>query len=60
MFRISKNVSVLLMRELLHQKVNHHDLRNPYEFSIPNVNIFFSWTRKYIVPRPTHMAVSTI
>ena len=41
MFRILKNVSVLLMRELLHQKVNHHDLRNPYEFSIPNLNIFF-------------------
>ena len=24
------------MRELFHKKVNHYDLRNPYEFSIPN------------------------
>ena len=35
-FKISKNISVPLMRELFHKKVNHYDLRNPYEFSIPN------------------------
>ena len=29
------------MSELFHQKVNHYDLRNPYEFSIPNVNSVF-------------------
>ena len=29
------------MSELFHQKVNHYDQRNPYEFSIPNVKIFF-------------------
>ena len=27
--------------ELFYQKVNHYDLRNPYEFSIPNVNSVF-------------------
>ena len=36
MFKILKNFSVPLMRELFRQKVNHYDLRNPYEFSIPN------------------------
>ena len=41
MFKISKNVSVPLMSELFYQKVNHYDLRNPYEFSIPNVNSAF-------------------
>ena len=41
MFRISKNFSVPLMSELFYQKVNHYDLRNPYEFSIPNVNSAF-------------------
>ena len=29
------------MSELFHQKVNHYDLRNPYEFFIPNVNSVF-------------------
>ena len=41
MFKISKDFSVPLMSELFHQKVNHYDLRNPYEFSIPNVNSVF-------------------
>ena len=41
MFKISKNLSVPLMSELFYQKVNHHDLRNLYEFSIPNVNSVF-------------------
>ena len=41
MFKISKSFSVPLMSELFHQKVNHYDLRNPYEFSIPNVNSVF-------------------
>ena len=41
MFKISKNFSVLLMSELFYHKVNHCDLRNPYEFSIPNVNGVF-------------------
>ena len=41
MFKVSKNFSVPLMSELFHQKVNHYDLRNPYEFSIPNVNSVF-------------------
>ena len=36
MFKILKNFSVPLMRELFRQKVNHYDLRNPYEFYIPN------------------------
>ena len=43
MFKISKNYSVPLMSELFHQKVNHYDLRNPYEFSIPRVNSVFHW-----------------
>ena len=30
------------MSELFYQKVNHYDLRNPYEFSIPNVNSVFN------------------
>ena len=38
MFKISKHLSVHLMSELFHQKVNHYDLWNPYEFSIANVN----------------------
>ena len=29
------------MSELFHQKVNHYDLRNPCEFSIPQVNSVF-------------------
>ena len=41
MFKISKNFSVPLMSELFYQKVNHHDLRNLYEFSIPNVDSVF-------------------
>ena len=41
MFKISKIFSVPLMSELFYQKVNHYDLRNPYEFSIPNVNSVF-------------------
>ena len=40
-FKISKNFSVLLMSELFFQNVNHYNLRNPYEFSIPNVNSVF-------------------
>ena len=35
MFKILKNISVPLMSELFHQKVNRYDLQNPYEFSIP-------------------------
>ena len=45
MFKILKNFSVPLMSELFHQKVNHYDLRNPYEFSIPNVNSVFHGQR---------------
>ena len=41
MFKISKNFSVPLMSELFHQKVNHYDLRNSYEFSISKVNRVF-------------------
>ena len=41
MFKISKNFSVSLMSEVFYQKVNHYDLRNLYEFSIPNVNSAF-------------------
>ena len=41
MFKISKKFSVPLMSELFHQKVNHYDLRNPYEFSIPKVKSVF-------------------
>ena len=41
MFKTWKNFSVPLMSELFHQKVNHYDLQNPYEFPIPNVNIVF-------------------
>ena len=45
MFKISKNFSVPLRSELFHQKVNHYDLRNPYEFSVPNVNSVFRGQR---------------
>ena len=41
MLKVSKNFSVLLISELFHQKVNHYDLRNLYEFSMPNVNSVF-------------------
>ena len=41
MCKVLKNFSVPLMGELFLQKVNHYDLRNPYEFSIPNVNSAF-------------------
>ena len=41
MFKILKNFSVPLMSELFYQKVNHCNLQNPYEFSIPNVNSVF-------------------
>ena len=40
-FTISKNFSVPLMSELFYQKVNDYDLRNLYQFSIPNVNSVF-------------------
>ena len=40
-FKISKKFSAPLMSELFYQKVNHYDLRVPYEFSIPNVNRVF-------------------
>ena len=40
-FKISKNFSLPLVSKLFHQKVNYYDLRNPYEFSIPNVNSVF-------------------
>ena len=36
-----ENFSVPLISELFYQKVNSYDLRNPYEFSIPNFNRFF-------------------
>ena len=41
MFKISKNISVPLTSELFYQIVNHYDLRNPYDFSIPNINGVF-------------------
>ena len=41
MFKISKNFSVPLMSELFYRKVNHYNLRNPHEFSIPNLIVFF-------------------
>ena len=33
------------MSELFYQKVNHYDLRNAYEFTIPNVNSVFMGKR---------------
>ena len=51
MFKISKNFSVPLMSELFYPKVNHYDLRNPYEFSISNVNsIFHGQVIRYLGP----------
>ena len=52
MFKISKNVSVSLMSKLFHQKVIHYDLRNPYEFSIPDVNSVFyeQESKSYLSP----------
>ena len=44
-FKISKNVSVPVMSELFHHKVNHYDLRNPYEISIPHVISVFHGQR---------------
>ena len=41
MLKILKKFSVPLMSELFHEKVNDNDLRNQYEFSIPNVNSVF-------------------
>ena len=41
MFKISKNFSVPLMSELFYQKINHYDLRNPYEFSFQMLIVFF-------------------
>ena len=41
MFKISKNFSAPPMSELFHQRVNHYDLRNPYESSISKVNSVF-------------------
>ena len=41
MFKISKNFSAAPMSELFHQRVNHYDLRNPYESSISKVNSVF-------------------
>ena len=40
------------MSELFHQKVNHYDLLNPCEFSIPNVNSVFhgQWSKWYLGP----------
>ena len=40
-FKISKKFFVPQMSELFHQKVNHNDLRNPYELSIPKANRAF-------------------
>ena len=41
MLKISENFSVPLMSELFYQKINHYNLRNPYEFSIRNANSVF-------------------
>ena len=41
MCNISKIFSVPLMSEIFPQKTNDYNLRNPYEFSIPNVNSVF-------------------
>ena len=60
MFKISKKFSVSLMRDYFIRICEIYDLQNLYEFSIPNVNSAFSWTKEYIVPRYSHVAVSTI
>ena len=66
MFKISKKFFVSLMRELFHQQVNHYDLRNPYDFAIPNVNNVFHFVNNvfffctFNAPWSTHMVVSTI
>ena len=46
-FKTSKNFTVPLMSELFHQKVNHYSLWSPFEFSIPNVIVFFMDNRVY-------------
>ena len=38
--------------KLFHQKVNHYDLRNPYEFSVPNVNSVFHGQRSIMYLDP--------
>ena len=55
------------MRELFHQQVNHYNLRNPYDFSIPNVNNVFHFVNNvffffctFNAPWSTHMVASTI
>ena len=48
MFKITKNFCVPLMSELFHQKVNHCNLRNPYEFSIPKVGSVFHEQRNIL------------
>ena len=52
MFKVSKNFFVPLMSELFHQKVNHYDLQNPYEFSTPNVNSNFYGQGSISYPGP--------
>ena len=41
MFKISKNFCVPPMSELFHQKVNHYDLGNPYDFLFQMLIVFF-------------------
>ena len=53
-FKISKNFSVPQMSELFHQKVNHYDLRNPYELSIPIVNTQPTQRRRKDVVRTSY------
>ena len=42
MFKIPKNFPVTLMRGLFHQKVNHYNLQNLYQFSILYTNSVFN------------------
>ena len=61
-FKISKKLPTSpLINELFYQQINHYNLQNSYEFSIPIVDPLYTYSvfhrqgEEYTVPWSTHM-----
>ena len=54
MFKVSKNLSITIVKDIFQRKESPYDLRNNMEFSSKREKCF-SWDRKCIIYRPKYM-----
>ena len=54
-FKVAKNLSTPIAREIFEKRNNVYNLRNPSESILPRVDSIFLWYKRHFIPWPSNL-----